>query len=121
MTQRNRRNTRSRPTSAPNERFDYDRWLGPAPSRPFNRNRFHFNFRWYWDYAGDIMSVWGVHLIDMVLAGMEVEAPVSVLSNGGKFAYPNDAMESPDTQQAIYDYGDFTMMWEHAVGTDLHD
>jgi predicted dehydrogenase len=101
------------------EGVDYDRWLGPAPSRPYNRNRFHFNFRWYWDYAGGLMTDWGVHLIDMVLAGMKVEAPVSVLSNGGKFAYPNDAMETPDTQQAIYDYGDFTMMWEHAVGIGL--
>ena len=31
---------------------DYDMWLGPAPKRPFNRNRFHFTFRWFWDYAG---------------------------------------------------------------------
>ncbi|HLT93789.1 MAG TPA: Gfo/Idh/MocA family oxidoreductase, partial [Membranihabitans sp.] len=31
---------------------DYDMWLGPAPKRPFNENRFHFNFRWFWDYAG---------------------------------------------------------------------
>ena len=38
---------------------DYDMWLGPAPKRPFNANRFHFNFRWYWDYAGGLMTDWG--------------------------------------------------------------
>lgn len=38
---------------------DYDMWLGPAPRRPFNRNRFHFTFRWFWDYAGGLMTDWG--------------------------------------------------------------
>jgi predicted dehydrogenase len=95
---------------------DYDMWLGPAEKRPFNPNRFHFNFRWYWDYAGGLMTDWGVHLIDMVLYGMKAGGPKSVVSMGGKFAYPNDAMQTPDTQQAIYEFDDFSMIWEHAVG-----
>ena len=95
---------------------DYAMWLGPAPQRPFNPNRFHFNFRWYWDYAGGLMTDWGVHLIDMALYGMKAGGPKSVMSSGGKFAYPNDAMQTPDTQQAIYEFDDFTMVWEHAVG-----
>ncbi len=95
---------------------DYDMWLGPAPARPFNRNRFHFNFRWYWDYAGGLMTDWGVHLIDMALYGMQATAPKSVLSLGGNFAYPGSAMETPDTQQALYEYDGFSMIWEHAVG-----
>src|SRR5690606_6647784 len=37
---------------------DYSMWLGPAPKRPFNPNRFHFNFRWFWDYAGGLMTDW---------------------------------------------------------------
>ena len=41
------------------EGVDYDFWLGPAPKRPFNQNRFHFNFRWFWDYAGGLMTDWG--------------------------------------------------------------
>lgn len=98
------------------EGVNYDMWLGPAPKRPFNRNRFHFNFRWYWDYAGGLMTDWGVHLIDIVLYGMQATAPRSVLSAGGAFAYPDGGMETPDTQQAIYEYGDFSMIWEHAVG-----
>jgi predicted dehydrogenase len=95
---------------------DYDMWLGPAPKRPFNPNRFHFTFRWYWDYAGGLMTDWGVHLIDMVLYGMKAGGPKSVVSMGGQFAYPDGAMETPDTQQAIYEFDDFSMIWEHAVG-----
>jgi predicted dehydrogenase len=101
------------------EGVDYDMWLGPAPQRPFNRNRFHFNFRWFWDYAGGLMTDWGVHLIDIVLWGMQVDAPKSIASIGGKFAYPDDAQETPDTQQAIYEFDEFSMMWEHAVGIEL--
>ena len=101
------------------EGVDYDMWLGPAPKRPFNSNRFHFNFRWFWDYAGGLMTDWGVHLIDIVLYGMNATAPHSVVASGGKFAYPNDAEETPDTLQAAYESADFSMIWEHAVGIGL--
>ena len=97
---------------------DYDFWLGPAAKRPFNMNRFHFNFRWFWDYAGGLMTDWGVHIIDFGLYGMKVDAPNSVMASGGKFAYPDDASETPDTLQAIYEFDGFTMMWEHATGID---
>ncbi|HKL33742.1 MAG TPA: Gfo/Idh/MocA family oxidoreductase, partial [Tangfeifania sp.] len=46
---------------------DYDFWLGPAPDRPFNQNRFHGSWRHFWDYGGGLMSDWGVHLLDMGL------------------------------------------------------
>ena len=97
---------------------DYKRWLGPAPMRPFNPNRFHFNFRWFWDYAGGLMTDWGVHEIDIALYAMNAISPVSVMASGGKLAYPNDPAETPDTLQAIFDYGDFSMLWEHATGID---
>jgi len=97
---------------------DYNMWLGPAMNRPFNKNRFHFNFRWFWDYAGGLMTDWGVHLIDYALFGMKASKPKSVMAMGGKFAYPGDAAETPDTLQTIYDFGDFSLLWEHATGID---
>ncbi len=100
------------------EGVDYDFWLGPAPARPFNRNRFHFTFRWFWDYAGGMMTDWGVHIVDYALYGMKEYAPKSVMSMGGKFAYPNDACETPDTQQALYEFDDFTLLWDHGIGID---
>lgn len=97
---------------------DYDFWLGPAPARPFNANRFHFNFRWYWDYAGGMMTDWGVHILDYALFGMKVASPKSVMAMGGKYAYPDDAAETPDTQQALYEFDGFTLLWDHAIGID---
>ena len=98
---------------------DYDMWLGPAPKRPFNRNRFHFNFRWYWDYAGGLMTDWGVHIIDIVLWGMQATAPNSIAASGGKLAYPDDAQETPDTLTALYEFDDFLMVWEQATMIEL--
>ena len=97
---------------------DYKMWLGPAATRPFNANRFHFNFRWFWDYAGGLMTDWGVHLMDYALYGMKAETPKSVMALGGKFAYPNDASETPDTLQTVYEYDGFSILWEHATGID---
>jgi predicted dehydrogenase len=97
---------------------DYDLWLGPAPKRPFNPNRFHFTFRWFWDYAGGLMTDWGVHEIDIALFGMGARAPKSVTASGGKLAYPDDASETPDTLQAVFEYPGFNMLWEHATGID---
>jgi predicted dehydrogenase len=97
---------------------DYDFWLGPAPQRAFNKNRFHFTFRWFWDYAGGMMTDWGVHIIDYALFGMKAKAPKSVMAMGGKFAYPEDACETPDTQQALYEFDGYTMLWDHGIGID---
>jgi predicted dehydrogenase len=97
---------------------DYDLWLGPARKRPFNPNRFHFNFRWFWDYAGGLMTDWGVHEIDIALYGMGARAPKSVVASGGKLAYPDDASETPDTLQAIFEYDGYNMLWEHGTGID---
>ncbi len=101
------------------EGVDYDMWLGPAPDRPFNPNRFHFNFRWFWDYAGGLMTDWGVHMIDMVHYTMGDAGPKRVAASGGKFAYPDDASETPDTLQAVFEFDDYSMLWEHATGIDL--
>lgn len=95
---------------------DYASWLGPAVKRPFNQNRFHFNFRWYWDYAGGLMTDWGVHMIDFAMLGMKAETPISIVASGGKFANPDDASETPDTLTAIYQFKDFNLQWEHATG-----
>lgn len=100
------------------EGVDYDMWLGPAPKRAFNPNRFHFNFRWFWDYAGGLMTDWGVHLIDYALYGMKAGTPRSVMALGGKFAYPNDASETPDTLQTVFEFDGFSILWEHATGID---
>lgn len=103
------------PDGDPPAGVDYDRWLGPAPQRRFNPNRFHFNFRWFWDYAGGLMTDWGVHLINVMLWAMGPEPPRTVSATGGKHIL-TDNTETPDTLVAVYDFPGYTLIWEHEVG-----
>ncbi|HMQ88601.1 MAG TPA: Gfo/Idh/MocA family oxidoreductase [Flavilitoribacter sp.] len=107
------------PDSAPPAEVDYDMWLGPAPKRPFNESRFHFNFRWFWDYAGGLMTDWGVHMVDYALFGMKAGMPKTAAALGGKFAYPELSHETPDSQTTIYEFSNFILIWEHALAIDL--
>lgn len=92
---------------------DYDLWLGPAALRPFNPNRFHYNFRWFWDYAGGKMTDWGVHLLDMAIQAMDIHHPRSIEAEGGKIVYPDDAMETPDSLKVTYAFKDLRVIWEN--------
>ena len=106
------------PDSDPPPGVDYDMWLGPAPKRSFNKNRFHFNFRWYWDYSGGLMTDWGAHMIDIANWAMGIKAPGTAMSVGGRFGFPDDAEETPDTQQVLWAFPEFSMLWEHATAID---
>ena len=114
------------PDSDPPPGLDWDRWLGPAAARPFNINRFGVvlneqgnyqrwaSFRWFWDYAGGMMTDWGVHLLDIVQWAMDVDYPNTVAATGGKFALM-DNRETPDTIQATYGYPGFICTYENRV------
>jgi predicted dehydrogenase len=105
------------PDGDPPPGVDYNRWLGPAPERPFNRNRFHGSWRMFRDYGGGLMTDWGVHLIDMGLWAMDVDyAPRSVRSLGGNFASTDRALEMPDTLTVLYEMDGWNMVWEHNGG-----
>jgi predicted dehydrogenase len=106
------------PDSNPPAGVDYDMWLGPAPKRAFNASRFHFNFRWFWDYAGGLMTDWGVHLLDYALLGMQADVPKSIAALGGKFAYPDLSQETPDTLTTLYEFDKFNLVWDSAMGID---
>ena len=106
------------PDSAPPAGVDYQQWLGPAKTLPFNASRFHFHFRWFWDYAGGLMTDWGVHLLDYALIGMKAELPKTIDGMGGKFAYPELAEETPDTLTTLYEFNDFNLVWDSAMGID---
>jgi predicted dehydrogenase len=97
---------------------DYDRWLGPAPKRAFNRNRFHLLFRWFFDYAGGMMSDWGVHLNDIVLWALDQPGPQSVTTSGGIFT-TRDNRDTPDTLQVLYDFPGCTLTYSMRKGNGL--
>jgi predicted dehydrogenase len=107
-----------RADSAPPAGVDYAAWLGPAATRPFNASRFHFHFRWFWDYAGGLMTDWGVHLLDYALLGMKAPTPKTIAALGGKFAYPDLYEETPDTLTTLYEFDGFNLVWDSAMGID---
>lgn len=91
---------------------DYDLWLGPAPERAFNPNRFHYQWNWFWDYGGGELPNNGVHLLDMARLGLGVDAPATISSSGGKLVF-DDAQETPDTQLVSYEFPGAVLLWEH--------
>jgi predicted dehydrogenase len=101
------------PDSPVPDGVNYDLWLGPAPQRPFNANRFHYNFRWFWDYAGGKMTDWGVHLLDMAMWALQLSQPDSVTATGGNLAFPDDAMETPDTLTVEYQFDQVQVIWQN--------
>src|SRR5690625_1817497 len=95
------------------EGVEYDMWLGPAPERPFNRNRFHGSWRFFWDYGGGLQTDWGAHLLDVALWAMNVDGPpLMVQSSGGIFSGQNKAIEMADTQTTTYNFENFNMVWQ---------
>ncbi|MBA3442185.1 MAG: Gfo/Idh/MocA family oxidoreductase, partial [Pyrinomonadaceae bacterium] len=94
------------PDSPVPEGLDWDFYLGPAPSVPFNQNRFLRNFRWFWDYAGGWMTDFGTHRLDTVQQVMNVEAPRTVVATGGRFTL-KDCGDMPDVLQVTYEYPGF--------------
>jgi predicted dehydrogenase len=94
------------PDGVPPLGFNYDMWLGPAPKRPFNPKRGIYHFRWFWDYSGGQMTNLGAHDIDIVHWVTGFKGPTAVSSSGGRFVLkpPEDNGETPDTQDAIFEY-----------------
>ena len=100
------------PDSDPPPGMNYDLWLGPAPQRRYNPNRSLYHFRWFWDYSGGQMTNLGAHEIDVIHWAMKVKAPQAVASSGGRFALTDNG-ETPDTQDALFEYPGFTALWSH--------
>lgn len=81
----------------------YDLWLGPAPVRPFTRNRFHYNWHWFWDYGNGDLGNQGIHEIDVARWGFGVTYPTKVSAIGGHFMFDDD-QETPNTLTATYEF-----------------
>lgn len=86
---------------------DYDRWLGPAPARPFNPHRFHGSWRMFRDYGNGEIGDDGIHDIDMAVWGLGVEdLPRQITARGGRMSFPGQAGDYPDNLNVTYEYPD---------------
>src|SRR5688572_18347845 len=82
---------------------DYDLWTGPAPKRPFTKNRFHYNWHWFWDTGNGDIGNQGIHEMDKARWGLGVTHPTKVTAVGGKFMFDDD-QETPNTMSAAYEF-----------------
>ncbi len=84
--------------------LDYDMWVGPAPMLPYQSNRLHYNWHWWYNFGTGDTGNDGVHELDIARWGLGVEThPSSVSAAGGKFAFDDD-QQFPDTQYVSFDY-----------------
>lgn len=98
------------------EGVDYDLWLGPAPKVPFTKNRWHYNWRWFWEYGNGDAANDGVHQIDVAVWALGDRYPKRIISSGGQYYY-NDDHQTPDTQTTIFEYDDTQIIWEMRLWT----
>jgi len=93
------------PDSDPPSELNYDLWLGPAPQRPYNVNRVHYNFRFFWDYSGGQMTNFGAHHLDIAQwgLGMDDSGPVAI-EGKGTFPKEKHLCEVTDTCRITYTY-----------------
>ena len=104
----------------PPEGMDWDLWCGPAPKRPFNQKLHPGGWRNFLDYGNGQLGDWGVHWLDQVLWWSEEKYPKRVFSSGGRPIAGNAVLsekeqtsDTPDHQVAVYDFEQFTCVWEH--------
>jgi predicted dehydrogenase len=92
--------------------LDWDKFLGPAPMRPYNELRYRYNWNFFWDTGGGDIGAQGPHEIDVARWGLgKPGLPQSVVSTGGKYVFRDD-QETPNTQIATFDYGDSEIVFE---------
>jgi len=112
----------SKPTDPP-KTMDYDLWCGPArvlpPHRKTGNGTVHYDWHWVWEYGNGDFGNQGVHEADKARWGIQKSLPNSVVTVGGRFGYKDDG-ETPNTELALYDFGDAHMIFE-VRGLDTKD
>ena len=103
------------PDSQPPAGLDWDLYLGPAPKVPYNRNRFIWHYRWFWDYSGGMMTDWGAHHMDIIQWAMRAEGPLSAAAAGGRFCLA-DNCQTPDTLMTLFEYPGFIVRYSVRQG-----
>jgi predicted dehydrogenase len=92
------------PNSQPPPELNYDFWLGPAPWRPYNVKRVHYNFRFFWDYSGGQMTNWGAHHLDIAQWGLGMDGSGPVEIEGQARFHKDGWYEVPEWSEIVYRY-----------------
>jgi predicted dehydrogenase len=91
---------------------DYDLWCGPAEKLPFNPNRFHYNWHWFWNTGNGDLGNQGIHQMDLARWGIgKTEMPRAVMASGGRFGYKDDG-QTPNTLSVHFEFDDCELQFE---------
>ncbi len=102
----------------PGVNLNWEAWLGPAPKRPWDPERY-FRWRRYWDYSGGIATDLFIHRATRLLKALNLSFPDYVVATGGKFEYKDSLAEIPDTFNVLADYpGGPTLQLVSSMGND---
>ncbi len=82
---------------------DYDLWTGPAPLKPFTRNRFHYNWHWIWDTGNGDVGNQGVHEMDMARWALGVGYPNRISATGGHVMFKDD-QQTPNIMNCSFEF-----------------
>lgn len=92
--------------------LNFDLWQGPAPRENYRDNILHYNWHWFWNWGTGESGNNGVHMVDLLRWGMNLEYPISVSSSGGRYRYDDD-WQTPDTQVVAWKFpGKKLVQWE---------
>ena len=81
----------------------YDLWLGPAPEHDFTKNRFHYNWHWFWDYGSGDLGNQGIHEVDICRWGLGLDYPTKISAIGSKVMF-NDDQQTPNILNCAYEF-----------------
>jgi predicted dehydrogenase len=105
------------PVTEPPAGVNYDLWLGPAPVHAFTKNRWHYEWHWFWDYGTGDMGNDGIHQVDVARWGLGGGFPKAASISGGQLWYDDDH-ETPDTQTVIFEFEKKHLIYEMRLWTD---
>ncbi len=92
------------------EGVDWNTFLGPAPYRPFNENRFHYKWHWFWDTGCGDFGNQGIHQADIARWALGKDThPVKIQGTGNYFIWDSD-QETPNMQQIQFEYADGSIL-----------
>jgi predicted dehydrogenase len=100
---------------------DWKMWLGDAPPRPWDADRF-FRFRKYWDYSGGIATDLFYHVVaPLQICWGEAQFPRRVYGSGGNYVFTDDGREVPDTFMLTADYAKgHSLVLSSSMANDTH-
>lgn len=110
-----------KPPQTPPAELDWDFWLGPAPYADYAANRVHYQFRWFLDYSGGVMTDWGAHHNDIAQWALEMDGSGPIEVDGTQATFSEKGPHTvPLHFDVKYKYANGTVLICHTDGQDIN-